>query len=99
AGRRGANLAVPVPCFSLTPTPPAIPPVDADVKLDGLPCAALDAIAKKPGFFTGLCVRTATLAVVAKVASADAGTVKASFSSDGAKGSPSAKLEKGVVVG
>src|SRR6185503_9566684 len=98
-GKLAADLSVPDPWFFLKPNPPAIPPVDADVKLDGLPCASLDAIAKKPGFFTGLFGPTADLAVVAKVASADAGTVNASFSSDGAKVSASAKLEKGVVVG
>ena len=72
---------------------------DADVKLDGLPCASLDAVAKKPGFFTGLFGPTASLSVAAKVASAESGTVNASLVSDGAKVTASAKLEKGVLVG
>lgn len=98
-GKLAADVSVPDPWAFMKPNAPAIPPVDADVKLDGLPCASLDAIAKKPGFFTGLFGPTANLAVGAKIASADAGTVNVSFSSDGAKVSAAAKLEKGVVVG
>jgi hypothetical protein len=98
-GKLAADITVPDPWFFQRPNPPAIPPVDADVKLDGLPCASLDAIAKKPGLFTGLFGPTASLALGAKVASADAGTVNASFSSDGAKLSASAKLDKGTIVG
>ncbi len=98
-GKLAADVSVPDPWFFQKPNPPAIPPVDADVKLDGLPCASLDAIAKKPGLFTGLLGPTASLALGAKIASADAGTVNASFTSDGAKLSASAKLDKGVIVG
>ena len=98
-GKLAADVSVPDPWFFQKPNPPAIPPVDADVKLDGLPCASLDAIAKKPGLFTGLLGPTASLALGAKIASMDAGTVNAAFTSDGAKLSASAKLDKGVIVG
>src|SRR5262249_4492924 len=98
-GKLAADVTVPDPWAFMKPNAPAIPAVDADVKLDGLPCASLDAIAKKPGFFTGLLGPTASLDLDANVASMQAGTVKAALVSDGAKLSASVKLDKGAIVG
>jgi hypothetical protein len=97
-GKLAANVSLPDPWFFLRADAPKIPPVDADIRLPSLPTASLDTLCGRAGLLSGLFGATADLAVGAHLASADAGSFTAAFTSSSASVSATAKLEKGMIV-
>ena len=97
-GKLAANVSLPDPWYFLRAGAPAIPPVDADVSLPGLPLAPLDVLCGRPGLVSGLVGASADVVIAAKIASADSGSFTATVKSPTASIAAAAKLEKGMIT-
>jgi len=97
-GKLDLKLSLADPWFSMRGEGAKLPPVDVDLRLAGLPNAALDALSGRPGLVSGLLGPTSDLAVDTKGASPEAGAFSASLGSPSASIALAARLENGVLL-